>query len=418
MCGFIIFVGYIMAQNSKSAALGFLIFLTGDIGFLTRWLLIRLNHPLIDSSTLPAPSIAGKRHRWKRIFMWVNRILKSAHWIFLIITAAGAIVSACQEQYSNPGTPIRINLPSGPTRTISYNCTSPPHANHNSNTTVTPPTIWFESSAAHGVLDFLGLQHYLASTHNLTSCSYDPPNYGWSDPLPASQHDYVDYLPALLRALGQQDDSRIIAGWGEGLELAVRHAMQDTEKTVAVVDLDASPDGIEWFEAQRVNGWTEAQRLEYRKADIQSRIMLTEAILAVGLGFGLTPLAVPAPSHAYTPANLYSAYRAQFLRNPFWALQYYELQRMARQPRESAYLLNTTLPSRVQVFALLTRDVYPNDDAASAFYREQKLRVAESLAGGGLARLGWCEEEGCGLGFVVERAEWAAGVLAWMLEGL
>ena len=99
-------------------------------------------------------------------------------------------------------------------------------------------------------------------------------------------------------------------------------------------------------------------------------------------------------------------------------MQYYSLQQMAAQPRESSYLATTVLPAGIKTFALLTRDVYPDDAAASEFYRVQKLGMAEHLAGGRLAGLGWCVEVGCGLGFVVERAEWTAGVLAGMLEGV
>ena len=131
------------------------------------------------------------------------------------------------------------------------------------------------------------MQHYLATAHNLSSCSYDPPNYGWSDALLATTPaNDTDYLPALLRALGPQarGKRRVLVGWGGGLELAVRHAVVDPVATAAVVDMEGAPDGIEWLDAQRVHGWTEGQRLEYRKADIDSRISLTELILSIGLG--------------------------------------------------------------------------------------------------------------------------------------
>lgn len=374
ICGLIIFVGYIVPKNPKCAGLGFLIFLAGVVGFLARWLLIRRpTHLPIDSPPCQAPP-AETRRSWKRVVAWLNRTIKSVHWIFLILTATGAIVVACQERYPNPGTRIRITLPSGHTPAISYNCTHP------ANTNTTAPTIWFESTPAHGVLDFLGVQHHLATAHNLSSCSYDPPNYGWSDALPATTlANDTDYLPALLRALGPQErgQRRVLVGWGGGLELAVRHAVADPGATAAVVDVEGGPDGIEWLDAQRVHGWTEGQRLEYRKADIDSRISLTELILSIGLGFGLTPLVIPANRTQYFSPDLYPAYRAQSLRNPFWAMQYYSLQQMAAQPRESSYLATTVLPAGIKAFALLTRDVYPDDAAASEFYRVQKLGMAD-----------------------------------------
>ena len=100
MCGFIIFVGYIVSKNPKCAGLGFLIFLAGVIGFLARWLLVPAYLP-IDSPPCQAPPAETQRS-WKRVVAWLNRTLKSVHWIFLILTAAGAIVVACQERYPNP----------------------------------------------------------------------------------------------------------------------------------------------------------------------------------------------------------------------------------------------------------------------------------------------------------------------------
>ena len=192
------------------------------------------------------------------------------------------------------GTRIRITIPSGHTPAISYNCTHP------ANTNTTAPTIWFESTPGHGVLDFLGVQHHLATAHNLSSCSYDPPNYGWSDALPATTlANDTDYLPALLRALGLQErgQRRVLVGWGGGLELAVRHAVVDPGATAAVVDVEGGPDGIEWLDAQRAHGWTEGQRLEYRKADIDSRISLTKLILSIGLGLCVSCCGSARPSH-------------------------------------------------------------------------------------------------------------------------
>ena len=101
ICGLIIFVGYIVSKNPKCAGLGFLIFLAGVVGFLARWLLIHPTHLPIDSPPCQAPP-AGTRPSWKRVVTRLNRTLKSAHWIFLILTAAGAIVVACQERYPNP----------------------------------------------------------------------------------------------------------------------------------------------------------------------------------------------------------------------------------------------------------------------------------------------------------------------------
>lgn len=160
---------------------------------------------------------------------------------------------------------------------LNYNCTSVPSSNSSL------PTIWLEADAAHGIVDFLGLQTSLALDHGRNSCSYDPPNFGWSDPLPASLLNYFDYFNPLLAALHREDEEIVIAGWGGGAENALMHAIENRNITNSLVIIDASPDGIEWFDAQRRNTWTEMQMQNYRFADLSSRIFLAEIILALGI---------------------------------------------------------------------------------------------------------------------------------------
>ena len=71
--------------------------------------------------------------------------------------------------------------------------------------------------------------------------------------------------------------------------------------------------------------------------------------------------------------------------------------------------------NRVSRLALSWRDLADSELRLIPFCG---ILAGVGLAGGWLAGLGWCEEMGCGLGFVVERAEWTAGVLAGMLEGV
>jgi hypothetical protein len=91
----------------------------------------------------------------------------------------------------------KIRLFDGQEKNVNYYCTNVDND--------TRPIIWFEADSAHGVLDFIGIQTILAQDYNRTSCSYDPPNFGWSDNLPSSLENFYSYLSPLLLALGQQD---------------------------------------------------------------------------------------------------------------------------------------------------------------------------------------------------------------------
>jgi pimeloyl-ACP methyl ester carboxylesterase len=169
----------------------------------------------------------------------------------------------------------KIRLFDGQERNVNYYCTNVDND--------TRPIIWFEADSAHGVLDFIGVQTILAQDYNRTSCSYDPPNFGWSDNLPSSLDNFYSYLSPLLLALEQQDQPRILIGWGDGATNILMHALENEDTTQGLVFMDSSPDGIEWLDAQRSNDWTQKQMLDYRQTDLQSRISLMRLILAIAI---------------------------------------------------------------------------------------------------------------------------------------
>lgn len=160
---------------------------------------------------------------------------------------------------------------------MNYYCTNVP-----SNGT-SLPTIWFEGSAAHGIVDFLGLQHSLAVSPGRNSCSYDPANFGWSENLPSSLEDDFGYFSSLLKTLNRQDEEVIIAGWGDGAKYGLIHANENPGITKALIILDASPDGIEWLDEQRKHQWNQKQMLAYRANDLSGRISLCQIILTLAI---------------------------------------------------------------------------------------------------------------------------------------
>jgi pimeloyl-ACP methyl ester carboxylesterase len=95
--------------------------------------------------------------------------------------------------------------------------------------------------------------------------------------------NYFGYFNPLLIALNRQDEEMAIVGWGGGAENALMHAIENKDTTKSLVIMDASPDGIEWFDAQRKNNWTETQMLNYRSADLNSRVFLAETILGLAI---------------------------------------------------------------------------------------------------------------------------------------
>ena len=169
-------------------------------------------------------------------------------------------------------------LTSGTAVDVNYYCTSVPSPNG-----TTLPTFWFESSLAHGVVDFLGVQTALAETHGRNSCSYDPANFGWSGRLPASETDfYAGFLP-LLESIGREDEDKVFVGWEGGIEPALSHIGAAPRSSKGLVLFDPGPEGIEWLDLKRTNNWTTEQMLDFRNVDLAGRLSLARIILTLAI---------------------------------------------------------------------------------------------------------------------------------------
>jgi len=171
-----------------------------------------------------------------------------------------------------------VTLTSGETLDVNYFCTSVP-----ASLGISLPTFWFESSPAHGVVDFLGVQTALAETHARNSCSYDPANFGWSARLPASETDfYTGFLP-LLQAIDREHEEKIFVGWEGGIAPALNHIISAPQGVRALILFDPSPEGIEWADLRRTNNWTTEQMLEFRGVDLAGRLSLARIILTLAI---------------------------------------------------------------------------------------------------------------------------------------
>jgi hypothetical protein len=161
---------------------------------------------------------------------------------------------------------------------VNYYCTSVSGVNG-----IEKPTFWFDSSIAHGVVDFLGVQTALAEVYGRNSCSYDPPNFGWSSNLPAYETDfYVGYEP-LLAKIGREDEEKVLVGWAGGITPIMRQAIKSPATTRGLVLLEPAPYGIEWLDMQRELNWTTQQMLSYRDSDMAGRLSIARTILMLAL---------------------------------------------------------------------------------------------------------------------------------------
>lgn len=369
--------------------------------------------PNADSDThAGGPELRSQKYRGRvsrycltfgRIF---NRFLKVVHWVMSVMFVAGAITLALSYRFTNPGKLVQVRLPTGQTRSLNYNCTTVP-----SNGTLLP-TFWLEGSEAHGVVDFLGLQHFLAVSHGRNSCSFDPPNFGWSENLVSSLHNHYSYFNPLLEALGKQNEERIIVGWGDGAHIGLVQSNENPSATKALVLFDASPDGIEWFDLQRKNNWSEKQTLDYRDIDMAGRIFLTKIILSLAIPWGLMPIFIP-KDKGYFDQSLYPRFHYQSYKEDLWARQYLSLVHDRFEPINN-YTVTATVPSGMPVFSVMV-DVpgdTPEEKASNEFYKTRKLEMANHIARGNLTKPPvWCTESDCSLGFPVLKSKFSTDAL-------
>jgi hypothetical protein len=123
------------------------------------------------------------------------------------------------------------------------------------------------------------------------------------------------------------------------------------------------------------------------------------------------PVFYPYNSTGYFDAGLYPRYRAQSLKEDMWAMQYYAILEQTSNLIPS-YLETQTVPKGMPTFAIMSYDS-GTDAASSAFYREEKLKLMNHIAGGNLTRpVVWCTDPDCSLSFPVTRWSWTASALA------
>lgn len=98
-----------------------------------------------------------------------------------------------------------------------------------------------------------------------------------------------------------------------------------------------------------------------------------------------------------------------------WALQYYTILGMRSDPF-APVLENLLVPKGLPVYMIATY-VSGTDDASSAFYRDEKMRLGRTVAGGDLQKpVTWCKDDDCSLSFPVTKPTWTAAKIMDLLE--
>jgi hypothetical protein len=125
------------------------------------------------------------------------------------------------------------------------------------------------------------------------------------------------------------------------------------------------------------------------------------------------PAFVPSNSTGYFDQSLYPRYRAQGMKEDFWANQYYTLLYEAASSIDD-YLVNTTAPQGIEVFAAMTYNASTTttEYASDEFSRQTKVAMANHIAGGNLSLpVVWCTDADCSLSFPVNKPGWTADAL-------
>ncbi|KAJ3357072.1 hypothetical protein GGF32_001194 [Allomyces javanicus] len=356
--------------------------------------------------------------RWTRITSFFNSVLRVFSVLFAVLLTAGAVVAATASTYAMPGKLFSVTLPDGRTQRLHVLCDGPANPQQ--------PVFWFDSSDAHGVVDFLGVQYYLATVHNRRSCIYDRPSFGWSDFYYANQAA-DSWYPQLVDATGEKTPM-IMVGWGGGGYDVVKFQQQNPSKVAGVTFLEVSADDIEFRTSQNVNGWDDATAAAKRELDLAGRVTLSRIILGLAIPWGLIPIFIGGDYSKYVPQDKAGQFRAQSFSDKMWTRQLVVIQAMQSRPVlqvRDDLLRSTTLPAALPFLHVLANRTDAQQCAASnqalgsaactntirsaQFQFQERLAMTRALSANALYR--WCTDADCALDFPTKKARYVADTL-------
>ncbi|KAJ3097647.1 hypothetical protein HDU96_000304 [Phlyctochytrium bullatum] len=271
----------------------------------------------------------------------LNVTLKIFHAVIAVLLMAGAIVAAYGSNTFKPrGTLYTVTMRDGRQFSMHILCQGA--------VDLATPSLWFTASAAHGTVDFYGVQKRLADAGRRV-CVYDPPGFGWSAPALNDQHDFSAFYDSMLDVAGEKKPV-IFVPWAGGASAVVRYASQNPGKVAGVVFMEVSPEGIEFADYSNRTRVTGDALKNYRRNELTGRVALSHIVLGVALPFPFMPAFTPENSISknYEPADRRTEFRVQIWKHKMWVAQLEGIKRIfdiddATEPL-NAFVLPTSVP--------------------------------------------------------------------------
>lgn len=276
-------------------------------------------------------------------------LLKGIFLFILSLLAAGSISAAIASSYPAPGRPVSVLFDgAGRNGTLQLYCIG--------TSNVSMPTIFIFSSAAHGIVDFYGLQYYLSTSNgtNRRVCTHDPLGFGWSQDPFTGQFSNYEYLYRLMVSSGESSPWHVV-GWGGGGSAAMFLANNYTSSIKSVTFIETYPPGIEFNYYGYQNGLGQQAISDYRLAQLSSRMGLSKLILSIAIPWGLMSLFFPISPHdkTYYPQERWPEFRVQMWQSKVWISQYQGLEYIQNTADSQDPLISfAPLPSQIPVFGV------------------------------------------------------------------
>ncbi|KAJ3209583.1 hypothetical protein HDU67_006066 [Dinochytrium kinnereticum] len=272
----------------------------------------------------------------------LNVTLKSFHSFFSLLLLGGACLAAFSyTAFKHRGNLVTVSMKDGRTFTMHIYCIGTP-------SNATNPTIWITSSAAHGVVDFYGIQQRLVDSGRRV-CTHDNPGFGWSSSVLANQQDYTEFYDSMLKESGEPDRPIVFVGWGAGGTPLTKYASINPSKVAALVFVTVFPPGIEFTDHQNMTGMSDSELDSYKRIQLTGRQALANIVLALGIPWPLMPIFTPPNSVAkgYEPQDRAEEFRVQIWKSKMWVGQLWGIKKLGSQDDTKDPLNTIKLPSSI-----------------------------------------------------------------------
>ena len=324
--------------------------------------------------------------------------LKTLFVLIISLLTAGNILGAIS--YSAPGSPISVFFNgAGQNGTLQVYCIG--------STNASKPSIFFFSSAAHGIVDFYGLQYYISSSNgtNRRVCIHDPLGFGWSQDPFNGQFTNYEYLYRLMISSGEPQPWHIV-GWGGGGSALMYLANNHTSSIKSVLGQEEISN--------------------YRTKELSSRGGLVQLILSIAIPWGLIGIFIPISprEEGYYPPEKWSEFRVQMWKSKVWISQYQGIQNLQTTPYSQDPLSGfAPLPSNIRVFGVycnVTLDCNSQDCSETLkqniYYNTKKFALIKKISENATIALN--VDDDCDLGLPVLKPKFTAESIIKLYSGI